>query len=516
MAASGEAASSDSAASGRGAPELPVDLYEKILRSKETRDPRGFILSADQPDFPTAIAFINTLIKAGVTVYQAAAAFQAAGKSYPAGSLVVKTNQAFRPHVLDMFEPQDHPHDFRYAGGPPIPPYDTTGWTLAFQMGVQFDRLLEDFDGPFEKVIETLSPPPGKVTGASNPAGYLISHRVNRSFTLVNRLLKRGEDVYWLKSSVEAEGKTLDAGTIYVPHSAGSMSVLQAGAKELGVDVQAIMRSPDSEVLKLKPARIGLFDQYGGTMPSGWTRYVLEQFEFPYEVVYPGALDGGDLKNKIDVLVFADGGIRQPRAGAAQVAGTLSPDRIPADYRDRLGRFTTDKTFPQVKTFIESGGTVITVGSSTALGDLLSLPVKNALTEKTSNGTDRPIGRDKFYVPGSVLRATVDNTHPLAYGIGDTVDIFFQNSPVFRLGPDAAKKGVKAVAWFSGNSVLRSGWAWGEQYLDGSVGIAEAAVGEGKVFLMGPDISFRGQPHGTFKFLFNGIHYGGATPAKLP
>jgi hypothetical protein len=50
-----------------------------------------------------------------------------------------------------MFEPQDHPNDFAYPGGPPIAPYDATGWTLAFQMGVEFDRILDGFDGPFEK-----------------------------------------------------------------------------------------------------------------------------------------------------------------------------------------------------------------------------------------------------------------------------------------------------------------------------------------------------------------------------
>ena len=75
-----------------------------------------------------------------------------AGKSYPAGSYVVKAAQAFRPHLRDMFEPQDHPNDFLYPGGPPRPPYDVTGYTLAFQMGVQFDRMLEPFDGPFEKL----------------------------------------------------------------------------------------------------------------------------------------------------------------------------------------------------------------------------------------------------------------------------------------------------------------------------------------------------------------------------
>ena len=101
---------------------------------------------------------------------RATAEFQVAGKNYPAGSLVVKTAQAFRPHVLDMFEPQDHPNDFRYPGGPPIPPYDITGWTLALQMGVKYDRILDGFDGPFAKVSGLLPPPAGVNQGpASRP-----------------------------------------------------------------------------------------------------------------------------------------------------------------------------------------------------------------------------------------------------------------------------------------------------------------------------------------------------------
>jgi hypothetical protein len=44
------------------------------------------------------------------------------------------------------------------------------------------------------------------------------------------------------------------------------------------------------------------------------------------------------------------------------------------------------------------------------------------------------------------------------------------------------------------------------------VQVIEAAVGRGKLFLFGPEITFRAQPHGTFKFLFNGIHLSAASP----
>src|SRR5439155_3154324 len=123
--------------------------YERFFHDPAKRDPRGFIIPADQPDFLTATKFVNTLIGTGVKVHRATAAFQVAGKTYPKGSYVVKTAQAFRPHLMDMFEPQDHPDDIPYAGAAPIPPYDAAGYTLAFQMGVRFDRILDAFDGPF-------------------------------------------------------------------------------------------------------------------------------------------------------------------------------------------------------------------------------------------------------------------------------------------------------------------------------------------------------------------------------
>ena len=115
-------------------------------------------------------------------VHRATAPFTVAGKPYPAGSYVVKAAQAFRPHLRDMFEPQDHPNDFEYPGGPPKRPYDITGYTLAYQMGVQFDRILDGFDGPFEKLAGLAKTPAGHVAPARNPAGYLLSHSVNDAF----------------------------------------------------------------------------------------------------------------------------------------------------------------------------------------------------------------------------------------------------------------------------------------------------------------------------------------------
>ena len=497
---------------GRGVPRKFYDLFHK----PENRDPRGYILPSDQPDFPTAAQFVNTFIKNGITVHRATSDFEVAGKPYPAGSFIFKTAQAFRPHIMDMFEPQDYPNDFLYEGGPPIPPYDNAGYTLAFQMGVEFDRILDEFDGPFEEIEGFTKTLPGRIHQKEGAAGYLLSHEVNNAAVATNRLLADKKEVYWLTEPLSVNGKTYPIGTIYIPANASAIKIIDKLTYEKGLSFDGVPSKPATEAFRLKPVRIGLWDQYGGSMPSGWTRWIMEQFEFPFEVVYPKTLDAGKLNKKFDVLVFVTGAIPlgevnlSPRARSRR-GRQIDPESIPRKYRDWLGRVTTNKTVPNLIEFLEKGGTILAIGSSTNLGPMAGCPLGNHIVD----GQGNPLAREEYYIPSSILQVRVDNTRPLAYGLKERIDVFFSNSPVFRLHPDADKKGVTPVAWFDSDRPLRSGWAWGQHRLYGGTAVVEAKVGEGNLFLFGPEILFRAQPHGTFKFFFNGIYLGSAEAVKL-
>ena len=487
----------------------------EMLHRPAWRDPRGYVIPADQPDFPTATKLVDALLENGIEVMRATAPFTVAGKTYPAGSFVVKADQPFRPHVLDMFEPQDHPNDFLYPGGPPIPPYDVAGWTLAYQMNVKFDRVLDGFTGPFERVqgFDT-QPPPGRISEPRwTPAGYLLSPRQNDAFTAANRLLAAGFEVSRVES--DGPGNHVRAGDFYV--AAAGRAVLDsiaALARGLGVDFEPVHSAGDVRgARRLRPLRIGLWDRYGGSMPSGWTRWVLEQFRFPYQRVYAPELDAGNLNAKYDVLVFVDGAIPAgDRQGGGGGFGAMpDPAAVPAEYRGQLGNVTVANTVPQLRAFLENGGTIVTIGGSTALARHLGLPVYDALTEHAADGTERHLPNEKFYIPGSILRVAVDPTQPAAWGMEDHADVMFDESPVLRLGDDAAARGVHRIAWYDSERPLRSGWAWGQQYLANHVAAAEADVGRGRLYLFGPEIAFRGQPHGTFKFLFNSLYSAGET-----
>ncbi len=464
------------------------------LRKPEDRDARAYIVTSAQPDYATATKFINTLIDNGVTVHRSGGSFAFNGKDYPAGTYVVKCDQAFRPHILSMFEPQVHPDDFAYPGAPPSPPYDSAGWTLAYTMGVQFDRVVDAFEVPLDRVRGLAKPTVALDTARG--AGFLIDGRVNDAFRAANRFLAGGTPVFRTTAPVGG----LPAGAFWVGATDASRSMLADLARDNGVRA-SVAAKPDGAV-ELRTPRVALLDRYGGSMPSGWTRWVLEQFEFPFQVVYPpevdkGALDGFDVLILVDGMTFggAGGGRRGGGGGADEPAGL-----IPAEWQARQGSLTPVTSLPRVKAFLERGGVVVAIGSATNLAGQLGLPVKSALTEQV-DGVDRPFPREKFFVPGSVMQVRVDSNHSAAWGMGDVADVMFDGSPAFRIEPGAT--GVKRLAWYDSAHALRSGWAWGQERLEGAAAAVEASVGAGRLLLYGPEILFRAQPHGTFKFLFN-------------
>jgi hypothetical protein len=498
---------------------IPVKYYDSLFKVAGKRDARGYIIPSDQGDFPTAVKFINALIKTGIRVEIAKSDFNVGKKKYPAGSYIVKTNQAFRPHVVDMFEPQDHPNDFLYPGGPPVRPYDAAGWTLAYQMGVTFDRFLENFDGPFEQIkYGELQNPKGSMD-ANATAGYILNAKTNNSFVAVNDLLKDGVDVYRLASGA-ADKNGNGAGSFYVPFSAKAKSILQKESETLSLTITSAAKKPSNGMTKVSTQRIAVWDTYGGSMSSGWVRWLMEQYHFNADIIYPKNVDAGGLRDKYDVIIFVTRGI--PPVGKETLeeweANRREPKEteIPKEYHHTMGKITAEKSVPELKKFMEAGGKVVAISTSTNLAYHLGLPVKNALTEIAS-GQERNLPNDKYYVPGSILQVHLDSTQSATWGMSNKTDVYFDNSSsVFNIAPEAILQGkVKPLAWFGDENPLRSGWAWGQSYLKGGVVAFEAPVGNGKLYAFGPEITFRGQAQGTFKLLFNELLMNGEQPKKI-
>ena len=115
-------------------------------------------------------------------------------------------------------------------------------------------------------------------------------------------------------------------------------------------------------------------------------------------------------------------------------------------------------------------------------------PDRNALVEIV-NGTERPLPREKYYVPGSILEARIDNTQPLAYGMNAARDGLLRREPGVPAACPRRREGREAGRVVRDATPLRSGWAWGQQYLDQAVSIVDAPVGKGHVVLFGNEVA---------------------------
>jgi len=524
-------------------PSRIAALGAEALSKPELRDARYYVLPIDQADGPTVAEFIKRLQITGVEIERLTADLNVPSgsvdqngkpvdRTLPSGSYVIRCDQAFRPHVLDMFEPQDHPNDFQYPGGPPIPPYDNAGYTLAFQMGVDFVRILDKADVKSEPIKGEVG-----ADGFIQRSGAGWTKQSNSTYREVNRTLKAGDPVAYTP------------GPIFIN---GTSSAVQGAVP-----------------LKRRP-RVALWDRYGGSMESGWTRWVLEQFEFDYELVFPPDLDWGNLNEKYDCIIFPDGGIPglparpqggatssggqavsvselggvriptsstslhetldlRPETGTASSPGARGPAEpsfavqggggqqnlandttIPYFWRRRIGSITPN-TIAKLKEFVANGGHLLCIGSSSLnAARQFGLPIESALVD--DKGANLP--NTKFYIPGSVLRMKL-NPGPLTAGMGEYVDVMFDNSPAFRFpssipaarldSQEVVPGEAVSVGYYDTDKPLRSGWAWGQETLKSTIGIADVPYGKGRFVLYGPEILFRGQSHGAFKLLFNGI-----------
>ena len=207
------------------------------------------------------------------------------------------------------------------------------------------------------------------------------------------------------------------------------------------------------------------------------------------------------------MLLFTDGSVPAP-AGSPWKTERPEPEPpvgdIPAEYAAHVGRITDARTAPALKAFVAAGGTVVAVGGATHLAEWLGAPLAPALA-----AGGKALSTRDFYIPGSILSARFDRREPLAYGMADHADVFFDKDQSFAI-TGTAPAGVHRVGWFDTAAPLRSGWAIGQERLAGTTAVAEVDLGAGKLIVLGPEVTQRAQSYGTFKLLFNGLLLAGA------
>jgi len=494
--------------------KLLYDRYQMgrdVIKRFESEPPYAWIVPKEQRDNPTAALMLNKLGLLGIDVYKADSDFQYLGINYPAGTWILPMNQAFALHLKALFEIQhypdmlDYPNLWQGTAGPQklegayFGPQDTCGWTLPQQMGVD---VIEVKDKPLNvgiSLAQQIKPDQGSAPISTPGYAYMLNPQLNNTFIAMNRIQKNGGKLIWARESFKAGGEHYIPGTVIVPASSVKPDLMKSLADDLSLKIKGTDGKAEIETFALNTPRIALYKSWTASMDEGWTRWLFEQYEFPFKNVFDADIKAGNIKAKFDVLVIPDMNTQSIVNGHKK--GTIS---------DKYAGGITEKGVENIKTFIKQGGTVVLIngGSNFAL-DKLGVPIKNALQGvKQYGGRRGPSGTPEFVCPGSLLKVEFDPTHPVCYGMKEEAAAYFSRSCVFD-----ASSAVVVAGRYPERDLLISGYLKGEEYMRHKAVVVEARQGKGKIILLGFSVQNRAQPHNTFRLLFNSLFYGvTATP----
>ncbi|HVP00885.1 MAG TPA: M14 metallopeptidase family protein [Bryobacteraceae bacterium] len=479
-------------------------LWNAYLKGKRQTErgaagkPYAYIVSANQHDPLTADLMIDKLLVQGIEIHQTTKPFSAStGVDYPAGSFVISLAQPKMGLIKNLLGRTFFPDNYwtRNGDGTPIRPYDMSTDTMDEFMGVRTDALDEPVNVAEMKKLTGPVSAAGKVSEGS--VGSVIDGRLNNAFKAVNELLAAGAQV----SRVDKAQGSLRAGDFIVAKGASAAPV----AKDTGVSFLALNAAPRAgSTHPVKKLRIGLRQRYsGGNIDEGWTRWLMEDFKFPYTSLMDKDFKAGNLIDQYDVIVIPDdsiamitgqapaGGGRGGRGGGGGGGGFGGGENYPPEYRAGIG----NEGVTALKEFVNKGGTLVALGGASEFAiEQFNLGLRNALAN---------LNTKEFWCPGSTLRLDIDNTQPPAYGMPSRAfGVFLQGNMAFDLS-NAANENYYVVARYADREILQSGWLVGEQNLSKKAAMVTAAVGKGRVIVVGFRTQHRAQTYGTFKLLFN-------------
>jgi zinc carboxypeptidase len=485
--------------------------------------PYAYFVPRDQRDPVAAVELLRRLAFGGVRIYQLTAAATIAGESFPEGTWVIPTDQEFAALAREVLDGQTYPDLRQYPGGPPERPYDAAGWSLPLQMGVHvvagavpltdemrrtlklvgsmadpklkpttYEAALESDAAPFDSVpglgfnsdaaAAAILPPAGRVTG-SGPV-LVVDPAQNNAFRAINRAWGHGAKV---QASADASGSPVRYAIVGLADSVQTDLV-----SSLALRAERTLSAPGRAVRK---PRLGLYQPWTASIDEGWTRWVLEQYGFSYVLVHPEDFKT-PLADKIDVLIIADDA-RVPIAGApggGRGGATTGAGRaVRPEYAYQL----TPADLQGLDRFVRNGGTLVCLSNaSTFAMQQFNLPVRNVVAGL------RP---EDFFLRGSIVEVTTDPSHPVMAGMPSRAAVFVDGSPVFETGEGF--KGSVIARYAESGSPLLSGYLIGEKHLQGKAAALDVQVGDGHIILIGFRPTWRGQPFGTFRVLFNAALY---------
>jgi hypothetical protein len=489
---------------------LLENFYDKsrnAVRAGTKEEPYGFILPADQED-PTRVAFVIHILRMqGIEVGRTNAAVKLSDGDYPAGSLIVKTNQPYGPLAKTLLGKQVDPD-------PDLTTYDDSAWTMSLMTNTVIKPTKDIAVQAVAVDAVDQYTPVGTLKGASAPAVYAVADHGSPNMVTLRYGLKNFP-VQIAEKQFTAEGATFSAGTFLVPANAGS--TLKPLAASLGLDVVDLVAAPKVAEHEATLPRIAMFSTWGGTQDVGWVRYTFDQYKIPYDLIFKERVLQGNLAKDYDLILIPN----QVRSAKALVVDIPKEDK-PLAYKKTdkfkfLGDYGSSDDISggmgaagvvELEKFTEDGGLLVTLGTSSAF------PPEFGLTPTIDTSNTGA----KFYAPGPIVEADILHPeNPIFYGYSaKTVPVRYANGPLFRLSEEMDKKNV-LMRFPGGEKSVLSGLFNGADDIKGRAAIVVTPEGKGEVVLFATNPAWRWQNMGEYRMLFNTLmNFRNLAPAPLP
>lgn len=512
--------------------ELLESFWTKGQRSLEkgrAEAPYAWAFSPDQRD-PARLAYlVNQLRQHRVEVHRLTAGAKLGGKSYPAGTYVVRMDQPYRNLAVNLLEEQKFPADEQN------PPYDDVAWTWPLLYGVTGEPVAD------KKVLDAavaMEPVTADVVAEGGVAGtgdVFLLRDTGQTALLEARVLLGTNQVDAAEAAFTAGNVSYPAGSwiVQAPREA-----VEEVARRTGISFTAAAALPNVKRHLVDLPRLALLHNWIDTQDAGWARYTLDRGKIPYTLINDDDLKRGDLASRFDVILFPDtgGGLSDLVHGIDPKYGPLAYTKTPEFPSQGIPDASEDITggmgfegLMSLQKFVQGGGVLITAGGAG------TLPVEGGLVR----GVER-VPPGGFNTPGSEVRAKIVRPeHPIAYGYEELTSVFRGNGPIFDVsrldrsrvvvqfgtkkpeGEEDEKKNAieeedldaaanpapkkdKADAKDAGPFVL-SGFVRGEDAVNGKPAILDVPAGKGRVILFAFNPLHRYLNLSDFRFVYNAI-----------
>ncbi len=432
---------------------------------------------AGQHDPDEAIDLVDKLLIGGVEVYRATAAFNQDGKTWPAGTFVIPFTQVFARYAKDLLEKQTYPEVRRSPNAPAEAPYDVSAWSLGMQFGVKTTFAKSAL--PAGLALEPVTSKPRYTLAAANTSGiWRFPYNGALAAMVVNRLLDGGAKISLTRP---------EAGSVPYVVAAAKPDAWKRAVEGFDLVAAAPPRTPALATVLNRP-RVGIYQSYDPSMDEGWTRYILDQYDFRYARLHNPEIKAGRLRRSFDAIILPD------QRGTAIMDGLDYRTIIP-EYRGGIGEEGLDA----LRQFVNDGGTLVALGeASNFVLDKFPLGVKDL---------KRTLSRDQHFAPGTVVSLQVDTSNPVGWGMAPDTYGFYINSPFFQLTEGFSSQKVSVVARFPNVGVNASGWMRGEDLMLGRAAVVTVEMNQGKIVLFGIRPQHRAQTHATLPMLFDALYW---------